>query len=422
MESDKKIFSLVDLASSLRSVIERSYSSTYWIKAEIAKLNHYPRSGHCYPDLVEKVGNQVVAQMRSTIWASDYKYINHRFIETTGQPLSEGMFILFQASVGYHPVHGLSLQISEIEPAFTVGQMAMEKQKTIDRLRKEEIFDNNKAREMPLLPRKLAVISVETSKGYHDFLKILTGYENRFTVWHHLFPSLLQGDKAVENLTSQLRAIRKNAHLFDMVAIIRGGGGDVGLACYDNYILCREIATFPIPVLSGIGHATNETISEMVAWQNMATPTDLAYFVVNRFVYFESRLQDSRGALELNSAKMILLQRKRLLSAAQTIRSFSLKSLSHSSSLLKYLRQKLKSEALNFISKEKKALDYKKGSIDFLNPENILKRGFSITYFNGKGLKNPTELKEGDIVKTRLHQGEFKSIVNKKIEKYEQGN
>jgi len=414
MESEKKIYSLADLARSLRSVIERNYSSSYWIKAEISKLNHYPRSGHCYPDLVEKVGNQVVAQMRSTIWASDYKYINQRFVETTGQALTEGMFILFQATVGYHPVHGFSLQISEIEPAFTLGQMAMEKQKTIDRLRKEEIFDKNKACEMPVLPRKIAVISVETSKGYFDFLKILAGYENRFTVWHHLFPSLLQGDKAVENLTSQLRTIRRNANLFDMVAIIRGGGGDVGLACYDNYILCREIATFPIPVLTGVGHATNETISEMVAWQNMATPTDLAYFVVHRFQEFENRVKNSKEALEVGTLNTVSLQRNRLVSAAQTIKSFSMRSLNHSNSLLKLLGQKLKSQALYFIENEKKLLAFRQGSIDYLNPENILKRGFSITSFNGKSLKSPKELKEGDVIVTRLHGGEFESIVNKK--------
>ncbi len=413
MESEKKVYSLADLARSLRSVIERNYSSSYWIKAEISKLNHYPRSGHCYPDLVEKVGNQVVAQMRSTIWASDYKYINHRFMETTGQPISEGMFILFQATVGYHPVHGFSLQISDIEPAFTLGQMAMEKQKTIDRLRKEEIFDKNKTRVMPVLPRKIAVISVETSKGYHDFLKILAGYENRFKVWHHLFPSLLQGDKAVENLTSQLRVIRKNAHLFNMVAIIRGGGGDIGLACYDNYVLCREIATFPIPVLTGIGHATNETIAEMVAWQNMATPTDLAYFVVNKFVDFESRLKNSKDLLEFLSAKTIEVQVKRLLSAAQTIKSFSLRSINHSTSLLKLLGQKLKSQAIYFIEKERKSLSFRQGSIHYLNPENILKRGYSITFLNGKSLRNFNEVKDGDVVKTRLYEGEFESIVNK---------
>lgn len=418
-EAERKIFSLSDLARSLRSVIERHYSSSYWVKAEIAKLNHYPRSGHCYPDLVEKSGEQVMAQMRATIWAGDYKLINQKFIEVTGEPLSEGMAILFQTSVTYHPVYGLSLQIQQIEPSFTLGQMAYEKQKTIERLKAEGIFDRNKSLEMPLLPRRLAVVSVETSKGYHDFLKILTGYRRNFTIWHKLFPALLQGDKAVESLTAQLRLIRKKAMHFDLVAIIRGGGGDVGLNCYDHYTLTREIANFTIPVITGIGHATNETITEMVAWENKVTPTDVAYFIVGRFTEFENRTQSAQNIVTARSQQIISTQNQRLMRSAAYLRSFSSKTLQKDNLMLEGLLNRLLSSVTRYFEKEARELDHKQAKINLLNPSEILKRGFSITLLNGKSLKSEKEVKPGDQITTRLKEGSFESIVQPKSRKNE---
>jgi len=419
MEAEKKIFSLSDLARSLRSVIERHYSSTYWVKAEVAKLNHYPRSGHCYPDLVEKTGDQVVAQMRATIWAGDYKSINQKFIEVTGQPLCEGMAILFQTSVTYHPVYGLSLQIQQIEPSFTLGQMAYEKQKNIERLKAEGIFDRNKTLPMPLLPRKLAIVSVETSKGYHDFLKILEAYNNKFTVWHKLFPALLQGDKAVESLTAQLRLIRQKAHLFDMAAIIRGGGGDVGLNCYDHYTLSREIANFPIPVITGIGHATNETIAEMVAWQNKVTPTDVAYFIVGRFTEFENRTHAAFNTIAARSQQAITTQSQRLVRSAGYLRSFSTKALQKDKMVLSATINQLQSNTFRFFEKEKKELEHFQTKINLLHPEEILKRGFSITLLNGKSIKSQNQVKPGDLINTILMEGSIESIIQPKTQKNE---
>lgn len=419
METERKIYSLSDLARSLRSVIERNYSSTYWVKAEIAKLNHYPRSGHCYPDLVEKLGEQILAQMRATIWAGDYKFINQNFIRVTGEPLSEGMAILFQSSVTYHPVYGLSLQIQQIEPSFTLGQMAFEKQKTIERLKAEGIFDRNKSLELPLLPRRLAIVSVETSKGYHDFLKILSGYSKQFTIWHHLFPALLQGDKAVESLTAQLRQVRKKGHLFDLVAIIRGGGGDIGLSCYDHYTLTREIANFPIPVITGIGHATNETISEMVAWENKVTPTDVAYFVAGRFTAFDDRVKAAQTSLTARSQQTLASENQHLMRLGGTLRSFSTKILQKDQYMLSALLNRLQTGTKRYFEKETRDLDHHRERIRLLNPEQILKRGFSITLLNGKSIKTEKEVRPGDLISTRLYKGSIESQVQPKKKNHE---
>jgi exodeoxyribonuclease VII large subunit len=310
MAEEKKIYTLSDLGRSIKTIIEKTYTSAYWIKAEIAKLNYYPHSGHCYPDLVEKNNNIIQAQMRSTIWAADFQKINKRFKEVAGQPLKEGMVILFKANLVFHPLHGLSLQIRDIEPSFTVGEMALEKIRNIEKLKKEGVFDHNRKNIMPLLPARVAVISVETSKGYHDFLQILQTQASGFRWWHYLFPSLLQGDHAAESIIAQLRIIRKATGRFDMVAIIRGGGGDIGLNCYDNYNLAHEIATFPLPVITGIGHATNVTISEMVAWGNKITPTDVAYFIVDRFKSFQKRIDLASNSISRKASHSLVYNKQ----------------------------------------------------------------------------------------------------------------
>ena len=389
MNDTRKIFTLTDLGKSLRSVIEKAYSATYWVKAEIARLNYYPRSGHCYPELVDKTGNVVQAQMRATLWAADFSRINKAFMDLAGEPLREGMSILFRASVTFHPVHGLSLQIWDIEPGFTLGEMALEKARAIEKLRSEGIFDANKKTLMPLLPKRLAVISVETSKGYHDFTNILQAHKERYAIWWHLFPSVLQGDKAVEGIISQLRIIRKLVSRFHMVAIIRGGGGDIGLNCYDNYALGKEIAMFPLPVITGIGHSTNETLAEMVAWQNKITPTDVAYFILDRFENFFHRTE----------------------LAARKIHSLGNQFLNQQSQRLDFTSDRLQMASQNLLRHAGIRLDRLSDKVHLLNPSSILKRGYSITQINGKALTDSHLLKPGDQIETIFFNGKATSII-----------
>lgn len=393
-QPQKRIYTLLELGKSLRSVVERNYSGTYWIKAEIAKLNFYPRSGHCYPELVDKSGNIVQAQMRSTIWAADYNLINKMFLETAGEKIREGMEILFRASVTFHPVYGLSLQIWEVEPAFTLGQMAAEKNKAIAKLKNEGIFLQNKSLKMPLLPKKLAVISVETSKGYRDFLNILYQQSYQYAVWHYLFPSVLQGDKAVEGIMSQLRIIKKVQKQFDMVAIIRGGGGDIGLNCYDDYNLAREISLFPLPVIAGIGHSTNETIAQMVAWANKITPTDVGYFVIDRFRDFEKRIVNNSEKLQSRTHHLLNFQKQKI----------------------SFVKEKLNESAVKRITHEKNKLSIIQNSLRLLDPSNILRRGYSITSVNGKSITDAFEIQEDEILQTQFYKGIKYSKVVKKPE------
>lgn len=456
MEQERKIYTLAELGKSLRAVIERTYHASYWIKAEIARLNHYPRSGHCYPELVDKSGNVIQAQMRANLWASDFKHINKQFLDITGEPLREGMMILFRASLSFHPVHGFSLQIQEIEPTFTLGEMAMEKIRGLERLKKEGIYQQNKSLSLALLPKRLAIISVETSKGYHDFLNIIQPKPAGYAIWHYLFPALLQGDRAVESILSQLRIIRKLVNRFDMVAIIRGGGGDIGLSCYDNYHLAREVALFPLPVITGIGHSTNETLTEMVAWANKITPTDVGYFVLERYRDFEQRLQGAAQQLVRQGNLMISAQQQGLNSsserllratperhkqAAVHIQGFSQALTSHARNLCQGQRERLFQNALNVslrpshliagfkaqleqkhtllghqlvrnLEQQGNRLDYLAEKMKLLNPVHVLQRGYSITSLNGKPVGHTSQLKNGDTIQTQFSDGVISSIVS----------
>lgn len=431
--TEKKHYSLLEISRSLESVISKTYAKSYWIKAEIAKLNHYTHSGHCYPELVEKEGSKVLAQIRSTIWAGNFDRINKKFQETTRENLKDGMTVLLLAKVGFHPVYGISLNISDIEPTFTLGEMARERNESIRRLQKEGVFYNNKSLALPVLPKRIAIISVETSKGYHDFTKIIAENTWGYRYFHLLFPALMQGDGSVKSIKTQLTRIKKAIGHFDVVIIIRGGGGDIGLSSYDNYTLAKAVATFPIPVLSGIGHATNETVVEMVAHANKITPTDLAYFLIQQFHNFSVRIQESKKAIRLETAKLIQSHKSTMNALAQQLQKNTTivintenDRLKHVSNSLKYKPFQVLNDGIGRVNNLAKELDiYSRQKIkseqnhmallnekvNLLKPENILKRGYSITTFNGKPLRNVRQLTKDEIVETTVFNGKFKSRI-----------
>lgn len=312
--SGKTVFSLYEVTQGIRATLAKAYPGSYWIKAELNKLNYYPHSGHCYPELVEKRDNKITAQMRSNLWREDFRRINSSFIQLINEPLKDGIKILFQAKIEFHPEYGLALHILDIDPGYTLGDLEREKQESVKRLKEEGLFTRNKELKMPLLPQRIAIISVESSNGYADFMKVM---ENATTTWrysffHLLFPSLLQGDKAVDSILQQLNQIKKVVEHFDVVAIIRGGGGDIGLSCYNNYKLAKQIALFPIPVITGIGHATNQTVSEMVAFENAITPTKLAELIIQRFHNFSIPVQKAEEKI-IDKSKRILEEERGIL-------------------------------------------------------------------------------------------------------------
>ncbi|MDL2297461.1 exodeoxyribonuclease VII large subunit, partial [Bacteroidales bacterium OttesenSCG-928-E04] len=214
---DKPIYSLTDISQSLHSVIAKNYPRPYYIKAEIVRLNYYPHSGHCYPELAEKEGNVVKTQMRAIIWASAFREINARFKQITGEPMKEGINILCLATIEYDVKYGLSLHIQNVEPTYTLGDMVKNKLLVIERLKKEGVFTANKEKKLPLIPKHIAVISVETSKGYADFMVTLANNRYNYKFECTLFPSILQGEKAIRTINEKLTEIENARNKFDCV-------------------------------------------------------------------------------------------------------------------------------------------------------------------------------------------------------------
>ena len=409
--NDKKIFSLLEVTLSIQKTITERYTTPFWVKAEMNKLNHYSHSGHCYPELLEKKDGKVVAQISSILWKSDYVRINDLFLQMLQEPLKDGITILFSATISYTPAYGLSLRIIDIDPGFSLGELEKEKRETIDRLRKEGLFTSNKELPLALLPQRIAVISVETSKGYSDYLNIIAGNPWGYTFFNFLFPALLQGDRSIESILFQLRQIKKVVHHFDIVTIIRGGGGDVGLSSYNNYELAKEIATFPIPVLTGIGHSTNETVTEMVAYRNAITPTELADFLLQKFHNFAVPVQKAQERIVDMAKRMIADEKLGLYNALKYFRSVTINTLGSNRNEIRAHAKAITQHAVFLLRSEKQHLAAMERNINSMDPANVLRRGFTITLQNGKAVRSSKEVKAGETLSTMTAEGTIISQV-----------
>ncbi|MDR0970003.1 MAG: exodeoxyribonuclease VII large subunit [Lentimicrobiaceae bacterium] len=459
---NKQVFSLSEVAQSIKATLARRYTSSFWVKAEMNKLNHFAHSGHCYPDLIQNENGKTIAQLRGFIRKTDFLRINQVFLNTLNEPLKDGIAILFSASITFDAFYGLSLQIHDIDPIFTLGTLEREKTETIEKLKKEGIFDRNKQLPFPLLPKRIAVISVQTSKGYADFTNRIESKSDRFRIEYMLFPSNLQGDQAIVQIQQRLKEIERNAQHFDLVAIIRGGGAEVGLSKFNNYRLSKAIAEFPLPVLTGIGHSTNFTVSEMVAHTNAITPSALAEILFECFERFDATISRAISLIK-NQKQLIQLQKNALKNLQKWLSKLTSDSMSFEKksfdSLINQMNNK-SSQKLEFesdrlfvqlskldrfasetIRKEKEsirtfvgetekfttlliqkqlfAIEKAQYSIGILDPQNVLKRGYSMTLLDGKVVKDFADLKVGAELTTILHEGKIKSRIESKKENHE---
>ncbi len=285
-------FTLKQVTESIQQVISKRYIKTYWVSAEIYKLN-YTNKGHCFPELVQKENELIVAQLRGTIWKNNFEKIQQKFHQTVKEPLKDGLELLLLVKITFHPIYNIGLEILDIDPNYSLGAMQKERQETLERLQKEGVLNANQMLSMSLLPKRLAIISQSDSKGYSDFITLINAHPNKYKFTTFLFEATLQGDAAIESIRAQLRRIEKMKHLFDAVVIVRGGGGEIGMHCYNNYQLAKNIACFPLPILTGIGHSTNLTVCEMVAFHNGITPSDLAYYMLRIMEQLDSQLENS---------------------------------------------------------------------------------------------------------------------------------
>lgn len=279
----KDFLTLSQLLYNLKESIKNIFPFQYWVVAEISEM-HTNYSGHCYLELIEKdeAGTQLVSKIKATIWSFKYRMIKPYFEVTTGQNLRDGLKVLVQVSVEFHELYGISLNITDIDPVYTIGEQERQRREIIERLVNDGIIDLNKQLEFPEIPKTIAVISSKTAAGFGDFMHQISNNSGGYKFHIKLFNSVMQGDQAEASIISALEKIYDHIDVFDAVVIIRGGGSQSDLSCFDSYQLASHIAQFPLPVLTGIGHERDDTITDMVAFEKLKTPTAVAQFLIEK--------------------------------------------------------------------------------------------------------------------------------------------
>ena len=399
MSDQRQIFTLKQVALSIKKTIEDRYHQMYWVKAEMHKLNLYP-SGHCFPELLQKEDGKILAQMTASIWSYNYQRINKKFVEIVKEPLREDSTLLMQVKIVFHETYGLSLQILDIDPNYALGELQRERQETLLRLQKENLLNLNQSLPFPLLPKRIAIISADTSKGLSDFRKVVDTNHWNYTFFTVLFQAYLQGDIAVKSIQEQLRKIEKVKHHFDVVLIVRGGGGEVGLSCYNNFELCKSIATFPLPILTGIGHSTNLTVAEMVAYRNAITPTELGDFLIQSFHNFSVPVKDAIKTIRTYSKNTLELENKSLTSELKLFKNTTTQRLNETKNHLVNASTSVRTNAKFSLAREKE---------NVLNSQKLIKKSakdvFSIETSSiaslienvGKRIQFELKIKKGEV-------------------------
>ncbi|MDF1574614.1 MAG: exodeoxyribonuclease VII large subunit [Bacteroidales bacterium] len=406
----EKFCSLSQLLGQVKGVLEKGLPEHYWVIAEIMEL-HERR--HCYLELIEKSeeNDTLLARIRATIWASRYSMLRPFFESSTGTTLKSGIKILCKASVEFHPLYGLSLNISDIDPSYTLGDLARKKQEVIQRLRSEGVFDMNRELTFPLVPQRIAVISSESAAGYGDFMNSMEQNRHAFLFYCTLFPSVMQGEEAPGSIISALEQIYESESAFDCVVLIRGGGSKADLESFNNYELAYFITQFPLPVLTGIGHERDESVADMVAHHGLKTPTAVAEFLVDRLLAFQFSLSALLDRLSTLVNIRVQADLARLDRYQGDLVHLSKSLVQKHSENLHRTEQGLRRELTNLMHRNKDYLSLLKKRTELVDPENILRRGYSITLLKGKALRSVKDLKPGDILETRLQEGKILSKV-----------
>ena len=402
--------------SSLQEIIKNELYNidSYWIIAEINEIK-VNSNDHCYLELIEKDAKTqyLKAKVSATIWASFYRMLKSYFETTTKQSLKKGINILVKVQVQYHELYGLSLNIIDIDPSYTVGDLQLKKQQIIEQLQEDGVFDMNKELPFPKLPQRIAVISSSNAAGYQDFMNHLTHNQYGYLFKTTLFDSIMQGNNAEQSIISAFEQIYKRADDFDIVVIIRGGGSQADLSCFDLYNLVYNATQLPLPFLTGIGHDKDVSILDMVACKMLKTPTAVADYLVNIFISLEQQLYDYGSQLKNFVSYQLDSEVNLLNNLYYNIRSISSKYIYKEQLLINNLFNKVNAVSAQYVNNQKNRLVLLQTKLSVNDPVTMLNKGYSITLHNGKRIKPDTELHENDEIKTILTDRKIISVINK---------
>ncbi len=450
---------LSQLNLQIKEHIESGFPETYWVIAEISELK-INRNGHAYLELIEKNEDtdKVAAKARATIWSYTLRMLKPYFETTTNRELSAGLKVLLNVSVEFHEIYGFSLNIKDIDPAYTLGDIERRRREIIEQLSTEGIIDLNKELELPLVIQKIAVISSATAAGYEDFMNQLQANAYGYKFYPKLFPAIMQGEQTEATIIAALEQIYDYEDFFDIVVIIRGGGAKADLMSFDKYDLAANVAQFPIPVIAGIGHEKDVSIVDMVSHTSVKTPTAVAETIINHNLDFEGYVENLYEQIKDYATNRLVEEQNRIDYIARNFIPNVKNRLNAENLKLSLFKEQLNNEAMRSVEKQKnillhysgelkntsvftlrfqeknllrytekltyrlqtqfkrsnRKLDYFEKTIKHLDPINLLKKGYSITRYKGKVLKEAAAVKEGDEVETILSQGGFIGKVIKK--------
>lgn len=448
--------SLSELTLLIKETIDVSFAEFYTIVAEVNQFSvNY--SGHAYLQLVEKDpnSNSVIANIRAMIWANKFRMIQAYFQSVTGSEISDGIKIMAKVEVNYHPVYGMGLVIHDIDPAYTLGDIEKRRQEIINQLEEDGIIEMNKSISFPIVPQRIAVISSATAAGYGDFLDHLNNNQFGYKFRHKLFKTVMQGDKTEKSIIDSLDNIFNEIDSFDIVVIIRGGGSKLDLSAFDSYDIALNIAQFPLPILTGIGHQRDLSIADIVSHKSLKTPTAVADFIVSKTNNFDIMLTEKfehisdiiTENISFNENKISLLRNELKSSASEYIHKKQIK-LQEEKQFLKFSTNNFLSKKVNKLNESKSTLSLMsknkisekiveteqkysvlknnikhtliteigklnviKAKLDSHDPQHILNMGFSLTSQNGKIIKSINNLKSGDKIQTQFKDGLIESFI-----------
>ena len=432
---DKQALSLVELNQRIRMTLEQAFPDTYWVRAEMSDVRENGASGHCYLEFIEKDprSGQLLAKVRGAIWAKTFRLLKPYFEMETGQRFVSGLKVLVRVTVDFHELYGLSLTVVDIDPAYTLGDMARKRLEIIRQLQEEGVFELNKELPLPLLPRRIALISSPTAAGYEDFMNQLTHNRAGYPFYVKLFPALMQGERTEESVIAALDRIYAHQELFDVVALLRGGGATSDLNSFDSYLLAANCAQFPLPILTGIGHERDDTVVDLVAHTRLKTPTAVAEFLIARMDQAAQTVEELQQTMTQSASVRLLQEKQRLQSYATRFPALVGQHMERNRTLLHQLGAKLPTMAQGFVERKRAMVDrlvmqlrnattthlaekqrflqLQEQFVRMASPDYILRRGYSLTLREGKIIKRAEELQAGEELTTRFMDGEVKSII-----------
>ena len=410
----QQVLSLFELNRFVKQALHNHLPDTYWVQAELSDVRSNS-SGHCYLEFVQKDtgGNHLIAKARGTIWSNIFKMLKPYFEQETGQQFASGIKVLVQVSVEFHELYGYSLTVLDIDPTYTLGDMARRRREIILRLEEEGVLTMNKELDMPLAPQRIAVISSATAAGYGDFCDQLRNNPYGLSFQTKLFPAIMQGERVEESIISALESVYQELDEWDVVVLIRGGGATSDLSGFDTYNLAANCAQFPLPIITGIGHERDETVLDIVAHTRVKTPTAAAEYLIGRLYETALKLEDHASRVVNKVEERLNWEHTRLNRLYERIPMNVRMCLQAGHYAVKGIQHRIDVALQERLLKEKHRLQLFEHQVRTASPEHLLKRGYSITLLDGRAVTDISMLKEGDVVTTRYAKGESQSVIMK---------